>query len=445
MLRKYFYPVILSLFALVVVIVLVFGKKQVDVPTLKERKVDITPSSEWLNTKAAINGYLTTLRKNPDDLKTKLHLAQAYIQEAKVTGDHTYYDKAALELLDNVLEKDPQNVDALCGKASIYLSAHHFAEALAIAKQAQALNPNKAFIYGLLVDAYVELGAYAKAVEMADQMIMIRPDIRSYSRVSYLREIHGDYPGAIEAMDMAVKAGLPGLEQTAWARVNLGHLYEQTGQLPEAQMQYMIALDERPNYAYAFAGLASIEKAKGNYAEAIQYLEKAGKQIEEVSFADEITDLYQLNRQPDKANASAKRVVAALEQTTTQDMDKNNKIAHYADLELAYAYLKTKQYDLAHTHALAEYKRRPQNIDVNQALAWVNYKKKAYAEANRYMQAALRTHAQNPVLLYQAGLMQVKVGQKEKGMALMQQALSTNPFLSPDLKAEGQHYLALTD
>jgi hypothetical protein len=36
----------------------------------------------------------------------------------------------------------------------------------------------------------------------------------------------------------------------------------------------------------------------------------------------------------------------------------------------------------------------------------------------------------------------MKTGNKEKGLALMQQALSTNPFLSAELKAEGQNYLA---
>ena len=53
-------------------------------------------------------------------------------------------------------------------------------------------------------------------------MVDIRPDIRSYSRVSYLREIYGDYPGAIEAMKMAVDAGVAGDEATEWARIQLG-------------------------------------------------------------------------------------------------------------------------------------------------------------------------------------------------------------------------------
>ncbi|MEJ7661093.1 MAG: hypothetical protein WKG07_16480, partial [Hymenobacter sp.] len=61
-------------------------------------------------------------------------------------------------------------------------------------------------------------------MKMADKMNTVRPDLPAYARVSYLREIYGDMPGAIQAMDMAVKAGYAGLEQTEWTRVAPGHL-----------------------------------------------------------------------------------------------------------------------------------------------------------------------------------------------------------------------------
>jgi tetratricopeptide (TPR) repeat protein len=285
----------------------------------------------------------------------------------------------------------------------------------------------------------VELGEYGKAVETTDKMVSVRPDIRSYSRVSYLREIHGDYAGAIEAMDMAVKAGMPGLEQTAWARVNLGQLYEHTGKLAEAENQYLITLDEHPNYAYALAGLGRVEKAKENYKQALAYLEKAGQSINELSFMSEMAEIYALSGQVEKAEATNNKVVKALKNTKVS----GGKLQHFADLELAEAYLQTGEYDLALTHALAEYKRRPKNIDVNHLLAWIEYKKGNYTEASQYIDTALRTHSQNPILVYRAGLIQIKTGNKEKGLALMQQALSTNPFLSSELKAEGQNYLAV--
>lgn len=95
----------------------------------------------------------------------------------------------------------------------------------------------------MLVDANVELGNYARSVEMADKMVSIRPDIRSYSRISYLREIHGQVPGAIEAMKLAVSAGYPGMEQTEWARLTLGRLYQRYGMPDSAMYQFQMALN----------------------------------------------------------------------------------------------------------------------------------------------------------------------------------------------------------
>jgi hypothetical protein len=39
------------------------------------------------------------------------------------------------------------------------------------------------------VDGNVEMGNYDSAVAFADKMVALRPDLTSYSRVSYLREI----------------------------------------------------------------------------------------------------------------------------------------------------------------------------------------------------------------------------------------------------------------
>ena len=147
-------------------------------------------------------------------------------------------------------------------KSLIYLSQHHFADGLALAEKAKSINPYNAYVMGLAVDGNVEMGNYDAAVADADKMLSISPDIRSYSRASYLREIYGDYPGAIDAMKMAVEAGAPGDETTEWSRVQLGHLYENIGDILNAKMHYMIALQERPGYAYAFAGLARIAMAE---------------------------------------------------------------------------------------------------------------------------------------------------------------------------------------
>src|ERR1051326_115009 len=289
-------------------VILIFSKKNESIPTFKERHGPVALSAEWLNTRAAIQGLLDLLRQKPDDSKAMLQLSQAYIQEARVTGDHAYYDKAALDLLDQVLKKEPGNFEALCCKSTVLLSQHHFSDGLTVAQQAVKLNPYNAFIYGLLVDANVELGNYEEAIRMADKMVSIRPDIRSYSRISYLREIFGDLKGAKQAMKLAVSAGFPGLEQSEWTRMVLAHLYECSGDLDSAEIQCKIALQERPDYPFAIAGLGRLQKERGNYKEAIGYYEKAKDMITEYSFSDELTDLYLLNNEKERSEKKAQTV-----------------------------------------------------------------------------------------------------------------------------------------
>ncbi|MEO8087027.1 MAG: tetratricopeptide repeat protein [Bacteroidota bacterium] len=397
--------------------------------------------AEWANAKQAIENLLTAIRNNPTDIKSKLKLTYAYIQEGRTSGNHAYYDKAALALCDEILSKEKENYEAICAKATVLLSQHHFAEAKPLAEKAITINKYNATAYGILTDSYVELGDYDKAISTTDKMVSIRPDIRSYSRVSYLREIMGDTHGAIEAMKLAVSSGYPGYEQSEWTRCQLAHLYENTGQFNLAQLQYEIALSERPMYAFALAGLGRVAKANGNYPMAIQKFELARAQVDDFSFNQELTELYHLNGEPQKEYEYSQKTIQALAGLSGKESETNH--GHYADRELAYAYLNAYNYNLALSHALIEYNRRPDNIDVNQTLAWVYYKIGSYNEADKYITAAMRTNSKNPVLLYQAGLIRKSSGKIAEGAKLMGEATAINPFLSPMLKWEGSRQFAM--
>ncbi len=440
--RKYLYTILVGFTGILLLCIFLFAKSPSKKTVgLKNRTGAIALGGEWVGTKKTIESLLGEIEVNPTNYTAKLNLAKGYIQEARITGDHAYYDGAALVLLEDVIKNEPENFDALCCKATVLLSQHHFSDALVVAKQALPINPNNAFIYGLMCDAYVELGQYNQAVLMADKMINIRPDIRSYLRVSYLREIHGDLKGAIQASKLAVDAGFPGLEETAWARMILAHLYEMTGHIDTAEFQYRSALNERPEYAFAIAGLGNVEKVKGNYKKAIYYYKKAEKSIIEFSFSDELTDLYRLNKDPKNGYKSAFAVIAMLSPLST-DEESSSSHGHYADKELAYAYLKVNNTEKALKHALAEYIRRPKNNDVCETVAWVYYKQKNYRKANTFITKSLRTHCKNPELLCRAGLIKIKAGKTAEGKLLLKQAFSTNPvILDKKLKHEAAYYL----
>jgi tetratricopeptide (TPR) repeat protein len=343
-----------------------------------------------------------------------------------------------MKYIDDILVREPKNFEALVLKAILQLSQHHFSDALLTAKKAQTISPHNAFIYGIMVDAHVEMGQYKEAVENSDKMISIRPDIRSYSRVSYLREIHGDYPGAIEVMQMAVDAGGYGDEPTSWARTQLARLYELTGDVKSAEMHYIIASEERPGYAHALAGLGHVAMTNKDYAKAINLYRQADSSLNDYALKEQLAELYLLTGQKDKANVTINTIIKELNEAAEEGEESIN---HHADKELAYVYLLNNNYDKALQHALAEYNRRPDNIEVNEAVAWAYFKKNENKKALSFIEKALVTNSKNPTLLCRAGLIYSKAGETAKAKMAFNEALKNNAGIDPILKTDCEKIL----
>lgn len=417
------------------------GNNEISYFELQERKGALALSPEWDKTRNTARNLFRSVAENPGDTKSVLGLAALFIKEARITGNYSYYDMAALKQVDNVLKQDPNNFMALTYKALIYLSQHHFAEGLELATKAQKLNPYNALVHGMLIDANVELGKYGDAVTNADKMVSLRPDLPSYSRISYLREIHGDYPGAIEAMKMAVEAGLPGEDGTEWTRVQLGHLYENTGKLDSAEYEYAQSLIYRKGYAPAIAGLGHIGFVTGDYQRSISYYKEADTLITDYTTKENLAELYRLTGQQQKSDSLYSWIINAMSKDA-DGANKNETIGHYVDRELAHAYLTVGDNDKALEHALAEYNRRPNNIDINETVAWVYYKKNDFQKAITYMDTALKTNCKNPTLLCHAGLVYAKGGDKTKAKQILIEALKRNPGIDIELKKESETMLA---
>ncbi|MDX2048653.1 MAG: hypothetical protein SFU87_17840 [Chitinophagaceae bacterium] len=434
------YIIAVSLFAAATgYIIIRFNKeqkqKQATIYPLVERKGVLQKDADWEEIKGKSKVLINNAARNSADNKSRLALIQLYLQEARITGNYSYYDMAAMKTVNDILRNDPGNFEALTYKAMIFLSQHHFSEGLEAARELQKINPYNSFVYGLLVDGNVETGNYSEAVENADKMVSIRPDIRSYSRISYLREIHGDYDGAIEAMKLAVDAGIPGSEGTEWARVQLGRLYENTGNLEAAKNQYFISLQTRPSYPYALAGMARMAAAAKDYRKAIGYYWSADSVISDYSFKEECADIYMLMGEKDSAMQLYSAVINEMEQAAEQSA-KYDSVGHYSDLEMAQVYLKLNKLDKALEHAFAEYNRRPGNIEVNETVAWIHYRNGNDEKALQYLSVAMKTRCRNPTLLNRAGLIYARAGEKSKAKSLLEEGLRGNPNIAESLKEQ---------
>lgn len=391
-----------------------------DIPPLFQRSGELATATEWPKTIEKVEELKKTIQKNSGDVKPRLQIAMIYLAEARITGEHPYYYPAVLKILDGVLMMDPKNFEATTFKASVKMSQHQFAEARDLAEQARQINPSNAYVYGVLVDANVELGNYEEAVAMSDKMQALKPSLEAYSRASYLREIYGNYPSSIEAMKLAVKAGLPGSEPYCWSKNTLGHLYEVTGQFDNAKMEYDQILVVRPSYAFAISGQARVLKQQKQYDKALATLEKAAAIMPEFSFHEEMAEIYALQGDKEKAESKYAEVITML--------DEDAKSGHAVDLELCKLYTKLGQLDSAVVYGQKEYSRRPQNIDVNQAMATIFYQKNDFQKAHEYIQVAMRTGSRNPELLQQASKIELALGNVNESKKLISEARKVNPL-----------------
>ncbi|MBC7946596.1 MAG: tetratricopeptide repeat protein [Chitinophagaceae bacterium] len=443
--KRYFYLFIGAFFVMAASFIIVKfkhaerSKAETFYPLLKAKGHS---SEEWKTITARFETLMKTVKTNASDLPSRLALTALFIGEARTTGNHKYYDAAAMKFVDEILEREPSNFEALSFKAMIQLSQHHFAEGIETAIKARALNPHNSFIHAVLVDGYVELGDYAAAIESAEKMITIRPDARSYSRISYLREIHGDYPGAIGAMKLAVDAGPPGDEATEWTRVQLGQLYEHTGDWNNAEKCYDQSLQYRPTYAYALAGKARIATAREEHETAIWYCLQSDSLVNDYAIKAQLARLYDITGENTKARKVYAEVITAMSKEA-EEVDGDENVGHYADLELAHLFLETKNNDKAVKHAVAEYNRRPRNIDVNETLAWAYFMDGNVQGAFALIETALRTNSQNPVLLCRAGLIYAKNGDVAKARTLLKKAISSNSNLPTSLRKQAEETFKL--
>jgi tetratricopeptide (TPR) repeat protein len=202
-------------------------------------------------------------------------LALALARRARETADPAYYTQAATAV-DKALALSPGNFEAEKMRVWVLLGQHEFAQALLLAQALNKRVPDDLQVYGFLTDANIELGHYKEAEEACQWMLDLRPgNIAAFTRAAYLREIFGDFEGAIELMRHAYDRTLPSeVEDRAWMLTQLAHLELVAGRVANADLILAEALKLFPDYHYSLAGLAKVRTAQGRLAEAAVILEK---------------------------------------------------------------------------------------------------------------------------------------------------------------------------
>ena len=250
-----------------------------------------------------IENLQSRLRVLPTDWQAFASLGLAYVQQARVTADPSYYPKAQGVLERSLGLERNDNFAAMVGMAALAAARHDFAGALRWGEQAKAINPYNGNVYGVIGDAQVELGRYQDAFATFQKMVDTLPGVASYARVSYARELMGDVPGAIKAMEAARDiAGTPA--DSAWADYQLGELYFNQGNLDDAQASYARGVATDADYVPPFAGLAKVAWARGHLRKAIAGYTDVVSRYPSPEYVIALGDLYTSAGQTDRGRAA---------------------------------------------------------------------------------------------------------------------------------------------
>jgi len=194
---------------------------------------------------AAIATLQSHLRVQPRDAAGWATLGVAYVEQARLSADPTYYPKAE-GVLDRSLRLARNDNDAaLAGLGALAAARHDFATALRLADRALAINPYGTRANAVRIDALVELGRYTDAMAAARRADATQPGIPIFTRVAYVFELQGRTADAARVLERAMASATdPG--DIAYVATQLGELAWSGGDLTTAWRRFGAAGPRRP-------------------------------------------------------------------------------------------------------------------------------------------------------------------------------------------------------
>jgi tetratricopeptide (TPR) repeat protein len=358
------------------------------------------------------------LTKRPNDAQTQGLLAAVFLQKLRETIDPVYLQRAA-SVVDKMLSTNPKSYSALRLQNEIDMQRHDFPKVAQRSRELLDRNPSDSGTVGLLGDALMEMGKYGEAGEAYRRMVELAPNLFSYNRVAYHRFVTGNSPEALSWMNQAVRAGSNSPENEAWCLVEFGDLLFKTGHVQDARAAYKRALSTFPGYHRAHAALGRLLAAEGNYSDAIEHVKKAQFTVPFPDYAATLEALYRRSSQ----NQEADRQIALID--TIDKLMKVNGETMNRNLGVILAD-ENRKLDRALELAQAEFSVR-NDVFTNDALSWVQYRRKNYRDAEAASKKALANGTPDPMLYYHAAMIEAALDQKDAAKHNLERALSLNP------------------
>lgn len=369
----------------------------------------------------AIAAAQQRLQRAPSDAATWASLGSAYVEQARVSADPSYYPRAQGAQEKSLALGGESNFAALTGLGALANARHDFAAAADLARRSQAINPAGATSWGVAADAAIQLGDYDRASSAVQRMLDRDPGVASLTRASYDAELHGRTEVARVLLTRALAASYAPPD-VAFCRYYLGQLAFTVGDLDTAQTEFDAGLAAVPTDPTLALGRARLAAARGDTAAALtgyqqvvdvrplpEYLVEYGELLESLGRTTDAAaqyDLFDVTQQLFAANGVQDSLTVALRAANRGD-------------------------PAAAVPAAEAERALRRNIDSADALAWALHSAGRDVEALPLAREATALGTRNASFLYHRGVIEGAVGMTEAARATLTEALTLNPHFSP--------------
>ncbi len=360
------------------------------------------------------------LRAEPDAEQAYVALATAFLRTARAEGAaHRAYARDVIEVGLVRIGEQPR---LRLLEAMLLLDDHRFEQVIVVATELTAILPHDPTPHLLVGDASLELGRYDQAERAYEAAIDLRPDLRSYNRVGYMRWLYGDFEGAVEALEMALDSGSArDPESMAWCFADLGAMFLRRGQVDPALAAADRALALVPEYAPALSLKGRAMAEQGAHEDAQALLARAA---ERAPSAESILRLVELDRALSNDEAAAHGLQDAMAMAEHDPRPVAHFLARHGE-----------QPQLALALAEKELQAR-QNIWSWDTLALAAARAGQLERAREAISMAAAMGTEDAALTLHRALVEMLAGDVEAARVSVEAATKTRPHVDPVLVAE---------
>lgn len=377
------------------------------------------------------------LKETPRSAMELNFLAENFNQLGRETGDIADTFRAEQLARRSLKVRTYHNDSAYYALALSLFTQHRFHESLEIGKHLAAQSPDDLHAAYLIAENQTELGDYVEAEKTMKGVHPHLDDPFGMVLRARLLEMNGQSDAARTQLERARDAAAQNIdiprENLAWFCMRVGDLQAARGRMELAEQSYREALALFPNDQRTLTALTRLSAARGDWAATLTWGQQAANIVPTPEVIALLGDAYRTQGKMKEADAQ----YALLETMHRLDRAQGGVYDRQRALYLADH---DRGLDEALLLARKELKAR-HDIYAYDTLAWVCCKKGLYAEAGKAIDVALAHNRQDAKILYHAGIIAAKRGDKANAKLYLTQALAINAYFLPLAPAQARTVL----